>query len=989
MVDLGALSSISGGFGQALGINGRGQVVGSFGPTADGNGAFLYSNGAMVDLNNPLTLPAGLLTSANAINDLGQIAATGYYSGFVEHAYLLVPLKSSLTILNPFAPYAANRQLPPTLDVPTVLNAPKAVRLAADGQSAVVLSYQSNSPAPVTFALSGGSSSSANIGSMAQFDPNYLAKPNPATGNTQSYQVQTPTYGPDASGTYTFLALLWAPNTMPAPGILVTDLIVSAQQGLASVKQSIELEPPPLLLVHGVWSSAAGAGFAPGSQGFYDWISSRYPHGFIYGVDYGIMLGTTNLNSVSFSDPRIQQIFSSNMTDALSGANGSGMAARTVDVVGHSMGGLVTRYFMSTGPPSPVQTLLSNPVHKLITIGTPHLGSNLAAELDRLQQNLPAARGLLDVPIFTAVWCVLGNCTLGDVLKGMQDQVDGATASLEPNSGQLQTLSLSNVFSAIVGTAPSSSFTERALNALIGAYAPGETLTSILNSETNDTIVPVLSQDPIQASDTAIIPNIVHTSLCSVIPISSWQCSDTGETASLAVWNQAYFWLTGGTGAAPTLSPAVDASRRPTPATTPTSSPLPVLDLTRYTQVAASNVTFSPVSGSTLATNSVTNITAASSTKTISELLLAQTAMDPTDTPLFYAMQSPFSVSFTPVRLGVTTFGAIAVFSDNTYAMTTLNYAFQPVSTPYALNLLNAPLAIMEVGESRIVQANALFPNGTINVTQAATYKAASGSTDVFTVSAGGTITANGNGVDEVRVSYGGVTSIAPIRVGSCNYALTPASQLVPYTGGTVTIQVTTQPGCSWTASGGSNWLPLAQASSVGSGVIILTALANSTGGTLSATVSVGDVTAFVAQPAVACSFSLSASQITAPAAGASGTITAASSCPAIVSSDQSWLMATTTGSSVQYVVTPNNGTTKRNATLTVGTVLVPVVQSALNRCDVEYNGNITVADVQLVINEALGAAWAGNDLNEDGVVNVVDVQIEINAALGLGCASN
>jgi hypothetical protein len=47
------------------------------------------------------------------------------------------------------------------------------------------------------------------------------------------------------------------------------------------------------------------------------------------------------------------------------------------------------------------------------------------------------------------------------------------------------------------------------------------------------------------------------------------------------------------------------------------------------------------------------------------------------------------------------------------------------------------------------------------------------------------------------------------------------------------------------------------------------------------------------------------------------------------------------------------------------------------------------VADVQVVIDEALGLLPAVNDLNNDGVVNVLDVQKEINAALGLGCPYN
>jgi triacylglycerol esterase/lipase EstA (alpha/beta hydrolase family) len=54
------------------------------------------------------------------------------------------------------------------------------------------------------------------------------------------------------------------------------------------------------------------------------------------------------------------------------------MAARTVEVVARSMGGLVTRYFLSTAGYAGSPVLLSNPVHKLITIGTPHQGTLIA-----------------------------------------------------------------------------------------------------------------------------------------------------------------------------------------------------------------------------------------------------------------------------------------------------------------------------------------------------------------------------------------------------------------------------------------------------------------------------------------------------------------------------------------------------------------------------------------------------------------------------------
>jgi sugar lactone lactonase YvrE len=54
--------------------------------------------------------------------------------------------------------------------------------------------------------------------------------------------------------------------------------------------------------------------------------------------------------------------------------------------------------------------------------------------------------------------------------------------------------------------------------------------------------------------------------------------------------------------------------------------------------------------------------------------------------------------------------------------------------------------------------------------------------------------------------------------------------------------------------------------------------------------------------------------------------------------------------------------------------------------CDLNGDESVSVADVQIIINEALGVIPAVHDLNHDGLVNVVDVQKEINAALGLGC---
>ena len=97
--DLGSLGSYP---SIAFAINASGQAVGySF--TADSpdlHAFFADATGPMVDLNTLIDPASGwVLTSANGINDSGQIAGTGTING-QTHAYLLsVPEPASLSLL--------------------------------------------------------------------------------------------------------------------------------------------------------------------------------------------------------------------------------------------------------------------------------------------------------------------------------------------------------------------------------------------------------------------------------------------------------------------------------------------------------------------------------------------------------------------------------------------------------------------------------------------------------------------------------------------------------------------------------------------------------------------------------------------------------------------------------------------------------------------------------------------------------------------------
>lgn len=689
----------------------------------------------------------------------------------------------------------------------------------------------------------------------------------------------------------------------------------------SSLTGTLTIEPPPLVLVHGIWSSAAQAW--GGSSGFKDWLSTNYPQHTVVPADY------KPYNSLTFANPATQQILTLAIANALATAAGYGIVASKVDVVAHSMGGLVTRSFMDNGVPIPFASsyLPASPIHKLITIGTPHQGTNMAVELDTNQMNTSNS-------ITFSTYCLLNgilNCSLANFLASQGNVVSTGTQSLETGfAGD----SSSYDYSAIAGLEPTSSAiydynahsaTEEKLSSIINAFIPGQTDQTILGGTNNDTLVTQTSQVG-NATNAVTISNVVHTALPDT--------PDVGETQSSCVWNQAVFWLLGGTGPFNCSGQAMASSNlTSSEAASPlTTSSAPIFDLTGFTQVGSSNVIISPASGSRMTIGAATNISATSSTKTITEVLLFQTVTDPTDIATLYSTQSPFSISFTPTRLGSANFAVFAVFSDDTFAAMPLSYAFQPSGS--AANLtIQAPVASLPVGLTTIVPAQVAFAGSPIyvDVTNAATYTAGSGGTKVFSVGTNGSITSTGNGVDFLNVSYSGVSASAQISVGSCTYTLGPTNQIVQQSGGTASIQVTTQTGCSWTASAGfASWITLSGASGTGSGTIYASTQANNTGSTQTGYITVDGQDVAVIQPGSACTYGLGTTQIQAPAVGASGSITVTTSCPVIAASSQSWAIATALSSSVNYFIAANPSTSVRSATITIGNETVQITQAAL-----------------------------------------------------------
>jgi hypothetical protein len=461
--------------------------------------AFTVSSKETLDLNTGKDTWHRILNSSDAsgVCPSTTLAIDDWTAQLPIYLSPIAPPTITLSVVNPFAQYVSQNLAPPAvLDAVVAANSPGAAFLAADGNSAVMLVLQSTSPAAVTFSLSATGTnilSGTAVAALSLFDPTYLSNPNAPGSSAQPVAVDGPTYGPDSNGLYTFLALLWGAKQIPVPSVNLA--VTAAQQGATSNPPpvSITLVPPPLLLVHGIWSSADAAGFSVGSGGFGDWLryQAQYPHNLIFAVDYGPE------SSKAFSDPSTREILLSDMTDALAAAAVQwGMAARSVDVVAHSMGGLVTRYFLSTAGYSASPVLLPSPVHKLITVGTPHQGTLLATALAD-NQSVTNVSGFLAA--IQCTWKNISPCTVGGFFNSIGKTVDTGVQSLEPSSIPLGMLSAQTAYSPIVGlsTVPATfplQVTEPVLNSIIGGFLPGQSIETILSTNQHDTIVPATSQ---------------------------------------------------------------------------------------------------------------------------------------------------------------------------------------------------------------------------------------------------------------------------------------------------------------------------------------------------------------------------------------------------------------------------------------------------------------------------------------------------------------
>jgi pimeloyl-ACP methyl ester carboxylesterase len=167
----------------------------------------------------------------------------------------------------------------------------------------------------------------------------------------------------------------WSAGGQAAPRRTVT--AATASGPLASA--GVDVAARPVVMVHGFVSSAKAWESYLGAAGFL--ASIGVP---AYAVGDGQAPGTLNTGSLTTPSARTNTIAENAavLRDYIAGVKAA-TGAETVDLLGHSMGGLISRYYLD-------RLMADRDVGLLIMLGTPHAGSDCAALPAALDLYLPA-----------------------------------------------------------------------------------------------------------------------------------------------------------------------------------------------------------------------------------------------------------------------------------------------------------------------------------------------------------------------------------------------------------------------------------------------------------------------------------------------------------------------------------------------------------------------------------------------------------------------
>jgi pimeloyl-ACP methyl ester carboxylesterase len=244
------------------------------------------------------------------------------------------------------------------------------IRVAADGTSATLFKWQGKDPAKLKPLIKEGTA-------QADFGKITVVNRSP---DSLVLQYRHPDYLSEpflSQGSRTVTLQLFDTTQAPAKLIIEVKLVVVQ---------------PPVLCLHGIWSS--GETFSKMTQYLTD--SAGYKNYMVSAPDYA--------NDVYFINN--QYVARDEANKLLVQCADNNFSAGKVDIIAHSMGGILSRIYLQN-------TAFNQTYHKLITINTPHSGSQIAD----LVRTSPALSLIVNG--------ILGNNTDNGALEDLRVTKDG------------------------------------------------------------------------------------------------------------------------------------------------------------------------------------------------------------------------------------------------------------------------------------------------------------------------------------------------------------------------------------------------------------------------------------------------------------------------------------------------------------------------------------------------------------------------------------
>lgn len=254
--------------------------------------------------------------------------------------------------------------------------------LAADGVTPVVLRSHVPGPGEVMFTIT-TNGTAEEVGTLQSIG-----------GDETGTILSVPTTEL-SNGQYTAFAILTAPldfcrdpsdysrTTRP---ISIQGEFTPAAGGppVLVFSRDIDLYRPPVMLLHGLWSKSR--------TWTWDWVSNVDSPFEVYPKDYSLHEGASKPFSDNISKAR------KGVVSAVKKLRSQGIAATQADVIGHSMGGLLSRLYIADVENNYFRddNFGVGDIHKLVTVDTPHQGSGLANALVREDGSLTELGSMLD-----------------------------------------------------------------------------------------------------------------------------------------------------------------------------------------------------------------------------------------------------------------------------------------------------------------------------------------------------------------------------------------------------------------------------------------------------------------------------------------------------------------------------------------------------------------------------------------------------------------